>query len=153
VFLASGEQTESVDVLQHLWSGNWPTNRSPEIQGAWLDGETSHQSVHLKPGATYKAKVAAKDPENDALVYSWEILKESSARTVGGDFEARPSSLPGLIQNPATSEVALAAPREPGAYRLFAYVRDGHGHAAHVNIPFYVDATNGLAKATDAVGP
>jgi hypothetical protein len=151
VFLASGEETESVDVLAHLWSGNWPTNRSPRIQGAWLDGETSHQNVHLKPGATYTAKVIAKDPENDALVYTWEILKESSATSVGGDYESKPSSLPGLIQNSATSEVTMAAPSQPGAYRLFAYVRDGQGHAAHVNIPFYVDATNALAKISDAI--
>jgi hypothetical protein len=151
VFLASGEQTESVDVLQHLWSGHWPTNRSPEIQGAWLNGETARQSVHLKPGAAYTAKVLANDPDKDALAYSWEIMKESSATSVGGDFESKPASLPGLIQNPAASEVTLAAPQQPGAYRLFAYIRDGHGHAAHVNIPFYVDATNALqAKATDA---
>jgi hypothetical protein len=36
---------------------------------------------------------------------------------------------------------------------MFAYIRDGHGHAAHVNIPFYVDATNVMeAKSTSAAG-
>src|SRR5882724_3277078 len=139
VFLDSGEQTESVDILQHLWSGNWPTNRSPEILAASLNGETARQSVHLKIGESYKAKVTANDPDHDPLAYSWEILTESSATTVGGDFEARPKSLPDLIQNPATNEIQLTAPTQPGAYRLFAYVRDGKGHAAHVNIPFYVD--------------
>ncbi|HWD93127.1 MAG TPA: hypothetical protein VG938_12350 [Verrucomicrobiae bacterium] len=154
VFLSSGEQTESVDVLQRLWSGNWPANRSPQIKGAWLNGETSRQSVHLKPGATCTAKVLANDPDNDTLAYSWEILKESSATSVGGDFEAKPSSLPGLIQNPALSEVSLSAPQQSGAYRLFAYIRDGQGHAAHVNIPFYVDAAASVtqAKSTGTAG-
>jgi len=139
VFLDSGEQTESVDILQHLWSGNWPTNRSPEILAAFLNSESARQSVHLKIGGSYQAKVNANDPDNDALAYSWEVLGESPATTVGGDFEARPKSLSGLIQNPATNEIQLTAPAQPGAYRLFVYVRDGKGHAAHVNIPFYVD--------------
>jgi hypothetical protein len=144
VFLDSGEQTESVDVLEHLWSGNWPGNRSPQIQSASLNGETSRQNIHLKPGTAYTAKVLATDPDQDALAYSWEVLKESSATSVGGDFEMKPASLSGLIENPATNEVALAAPAQPGAYRLFAYIRDGKGHAAHVNIPFYVDAPAAL---------
>ena len=155
VFLGSGEQTESVDVLQHLWSGNWPANRSPQIKGAWLDGETSRQNVHLKSGATYAAKVLVTDPDNDTLAYSWEVLKESSATSVGGDFEAKPSSVAGVIQNPTASEVTLSAPQKPGAYRLFAYIRDGHGHAAHVNIPFYVDDTTTSvtqAKSTGVAG-
>lgn len=139
VFLDSGEQTESVDVLQHFWSGHWPTNRSPEIKEASLDGKTANQSVHLAVGESYKAKVIARDPDQDPLAYSWEILTESAATTVGGDHESRPKSVPDLIKNPATNEIALTAPSQPGAYRLFAYVRDGQGHAAHVNIPFYVN--------------
>ena len=144
VFLNSGEETESVDVLQHLWSGNWPTNRSPEISGAWLNGKTARQSVHLKSGGAYTAKVVANDPDHDPLAYSWEVLQESAATSVGGDFEAKPASLTGLIQNPATNEVALTAPGRVGAYRLFAYIRDGNGHAAHINIPFYVDPPDKL---------
>jgi hypothetical protein len=148
VFLDSGEQTESVEILQHLWSDKWPSNRCPEIVGASLNGETAHQSVHLRPGAPYPAKVSANDPDNDPLVYSWEVLGESAATTVGGDFETKPKSLPGVIQNPSTNEILLNAPSQPGAYRLFAYVRDGKGHAAHVNIPFYVDPpTAAQAKA------
>jgi hypothetical protein len=153
VFLDSGEQTESVDVLEHLWSGNWPANRSPQIQGAWLNGATPRQNIHLKPGRTYAAKVFATDPDQDALAYSWEVLKESSATSVGGDFEMKPASLSGLIENPATNEVALAAPTQPGAYRLFAYIRDGKGHAAHVNIPFYVDAPTALEAKSSAAVP
>lgn len=147
VFLASGEQTESVDVLQHLWSGHWPTNRSPQLQGAWLNGKTAGESVRLKGGGTCTAKIIVNDPDNDALAYTWEVLTESSATSVGGDFEAKPSLVPGLIQNSTTNEIVLKAPTEPGAYRLFAYVRDGKGHGAHVNIPFLVEPTGASAAA------
>jgi hypothetical protein len=47
--------------------------------------------------------------------------------------------VPGLIADPKLNDISLRAPNKPGAYRLFAYVFDGKGHAAHVNIPFYVD--------------
>ena len=37
-------------------------------------------------------------------------------------------------------------PTQPGAYRLYTYVFDGKGHAAHANIPFYVDRTDGKLR-------
>jgi hypothetical protein len=139
MFLKSGEETAAVDVMHHLWTGNWPANRSPRIEGAWLDGKAASQSVRLKPNQTYVAKVRASDPEQDPLTYSWEVRQESTERKIGGDAEGVPQKLPGLISNPTLSEITLKAPRKPGAYRLFSYVFDGQGHAAHANIPFSVD--------------
>ena len=42
----------------------------------------------------------------------------------------------GLIAN--AQKVEFEAPKTPGAYRLYAYVYDGNGNAAHANIPFFV---------------
>ena len=47
--------------------------------------------------------------------------------------------IPGLLAPPDAAETTLTAPSEPGAYRLFVYVYDGAGSAAHANIPFYVE--------------
>jgi hypothetical protein len=148
MFLSSGEETAPVDVMHHIWTGTWPTNRCPRLEGAWLDGKTALQNVRLVAGQTYAAKVSANDLNQDALTYRWEVMHESAETKVGGDAESRPAPLPGLIADPATSEISLKAPDKPGAYRLFTYVFDGHGHAAHANIPFYVD---GPAKPTEAV--
>ena len=154
VFLESGEATESVDVLQFLWSGNWPANRCPQIQGAWLDGKTSGENIRLNPGKTYGAKITGSDPDGDPLDCSWEVMEESSAKTTGGDRESKPLVLPGLIQNPYASEIVLQAPARPGAYRLFTYLRDGNGHAAHVNIPFYVNPDHSVqARSEQAFKP
>jgi hypothetical protein len=34
--------------------------------------------------------------------------------------------------------VSIAAPTEPGRYRLYVYIRDGKGSATTANVPFLV---------------
>jgi hypothetical protein len=58
----------------------------------------------------------------------------------------------GLVAAPTRSEISLQAPKKVGAYRLFAYVFDGQGHAAHANIPFYVDDSAKTQQAAATVG-
>ena len=65
-------------------------------------------------------------------------MEESTDLKTGGDFESKPKSYADLIEGPSKPDTALKAPARPGAYRLFVYVFDGHGHAAHANIPFQV---------------
>ncbi len=50
-----------------------------------------------------------------------------------------PWPLTGLMEHSDTDQVVIKAPAEAGAYRLFVYVRDGHGNAGHANIPFLVE--------------
>jgi len=139
MFLDSGEETASVDTMQYLWTGSWPAVRSPEIEGAWLNGKTARQNVHLKPGEAYAASVEASDCNHNALTYRWDVMEECTDLKAGGDIESKPRSLPGLVRTAEGGKIVLKAPSRPGAYRLFAYIFDGKGHAAHVNIPFYVD--------------
>ena len=139
IFLESGEETAAVDVMHYVWNGQWPANRSPRLEGAWLEGKTAEQSIHLKPGQNCQAKVQVSDPDNDPLAYKWEIMEESTDLKTGGDMESKPKSLQGLVKSPTQGETALTAPTAPGAYRLFVYALDGKGHAAHANIPFYID--------------
>ena len=57
LFLKSGEETAAVDTMHYLWKGAWPAERSPRLDGAWLDGKTSRQSIHLKSSQAYSARV------------------------------------------------------------------------------------------------
>jgi hypothetical protein len=139
MFLETGEETAAVDVMHYLWNGTWPASRSPQLHLASLNGKTARENIRLKPNQPCSARILAVDDTQPALTYYWEILEESSDRSVGGDREHKPAALSGLIQDPRLSEIALKAPAKPGAYRLFTYAFDGHGHAAHANIPFYVD--------------
>ena len=139
LFLPTGEETESVDVMHYLWNGEWPENRAPRLESATLDGRTAYDGIYLDPGQTYPAEVVSRDPDGDALRYVWEVREESTDLGEGGDDEEVPPLLPDLIDTPNAAQVNVTAPAEPGAYRLFVYVYDGQGHAAHANIPFYVN--------------
>jgi len=138
MFLEDGSKTETIDVISQIWTGEWPANRSPQIKKFLLDSRTSSKNVEIKAGKTYKASVDAYDPDGDELQYSWEIKHESQATQEGGDPEETPETVNGLIDHPDSDAVALTAPAETGAYRLFVYVRDGQGNAGHANIPFLV---------------
>jgi hypothetical protein len=138
MFLASGEETEPVDVAHYIWNGSWPDNRSPRLISAQLDGKTARDGVYLTAGQTCSATVDVKDPDGDPLSYRWEIKPESTDLKEGGDFESTPASIPGLIDKPDRPQVTVTAPKKSGPYRLFVYAFDGKGHAAHANIPFFV---------------
>ncbi len=137
MFLDSGEETESVDVMHYLWNGEWPENRTPSLDSFVLDNKTAYENVYLEPGESYTAQVMSSDPDGDELVYRWDIKTESTDLGHGGDLESVPQSIEGLVSGEGSS-VTVAAPAEPGAYRLFVYVLDGQNHAAHANIPFYI---------------
>jgi hypothetical protein len=139
VFLESGEETAAVDVMHYIWNGAWPANRSPRLEAVSLDGKTASQNARLKVGRSYAAKVQVQDPDQDPVTYRWEVMEESTDLKTGGDFENKPKTLTGLIDNPQKSDIRVQAPAKPGAYRLFIYAFDGQGHAAHANIPFHVD--------------
>ena len=140
MFLRSGEETASIDTMQYVWTGSWPAVRSPKLVNAWLDGKTAYQNIHLVSGQVYRAKVQASDDQNP-LSYSWSVMEESTDLKTGGDAENTPKVFAEAILNDHDSETSIKAPARPGAYRLFGYVYDGKGHAAHVNIPFYVDSS------------
>jgi hypothetical protein len=139
MFMPTGEKTESVDVMQVLWTDEWPENRAPRIERPTLDGQTATDDVRLQPGQTATAEVAATDPDGDALRYEWEVREESRAQTEGGDDEDMPALIEGAVSPTDGAEVTVTAPAEPGAYRLFVNVYDGQSSAAHANIPFYVE--------------
>ena len=139
MFLEDGTETQTVDVMHYIWTGEWPDNQAPRIRSVQLAGQTAQDSIRTQPDASLSAAVVADDPDKDDLRYQWEIMKESDSTTEGGDFEPRPPTIDGLIKDPSAAEIELVAPTEPGTYRLFVYVHDGNGSAGHANIPFLVE--------------
>ncbi|MBE0662885.1 MAG: DUF4434 domain-containing protein [Bacteroidales bacterium] len=138
MFLESGEKTESVDVMQYVWTGEWPENRAPQLQQFLLNGQTAYDNIYLTASEQIEAKVYATDPDGDNLTYRWEMLAEvpRENHSDGGDFEPRPETIFG--QDTKENTISITAPATPSEYRLFVYVFDGHNNAATANIPFCV---------------
>lgn len=138
MFFESGESSESTDVMQYVWTGEWPENRSPELKKFSLDGKSAYDNVTLIPGKKYEAIVDVIDHENDNLKYCWEILPEvpENMQSDGGDFEQRQPTIMKIdSDNPVLS---FNAPDSPGEYRLFVYAFDGNNNGATANIPFII---------------
>lgn len=138
LFTEAGEENAVVDVMQYLWTGQWPENRAPHLDSVLLDGKKVLDFIYLSPGKTYAADIYVTDPDNDKLTTRWELLPESTDLKEGGDRENRPEAIPGLVDGVSYDKAILTAPAKEGAYRLFLYVSDGNNKVATANIPFFV---------------
>ena len=138
MLLADGSKTETIDVMQKIWTGSWPANRAPQVSDIRLDRKDAADNVTLEAGREYAASLTASDPEGDPLTFRWEVMRESTATQTGGDKESIPETLDEAIAASSGATATVRAPAEPGAYRLFVYVYDGNGSAGHANIPFRV---------------
>ena len=128
------EKTAAVDVLSYEWTGKWPANRSPEISPI----QSSAGEKEVAPGAEWTASVTAKDPDGDKLIYEWEVREETHDAKEGGDAEAAPPAHPKALLRANGATATFRAPQQPGAYRMYVAVHDGHGGVATANVPFYV---------------
>ena len=137
MFTESGEETETVDVMHYLWTGSWPSNRTPRVNSIRLDGKSYKESVVLESGNTYDATFDVVDHDGDALTFHWEVKPESESTKSGGDREDRLANVEGFLAD-GTGPTTTIKAGATGRYRLFAYVFDENGHAAHANIPFLV---------------
>ena len=138
LFTEQGEESEVIDVMQYLWSGQWPVNKAPHLYSLRLDDKKATDNIYLKPATNYAAFAVAADPDKDKLSWRWEVMPEPTQLSEGGDFEARPRPVPGLVAASGEGKAALQTPVKEGAYRLFVYVTDGNNNVATANIPFFV---------------
>jgi len=143
-----GEQTEAVDVLETLWTGERPEHAAPRVETLTLAGRTARENVIVLAGQSFPAHFLVTHDDMDALEYHWEVKPESVATEVGGDYETYIPSVEGAIVE-SDGARALVQVNERGAFRLFARVSDGRGRAAHANIPFLVE--DGFVQAPDAL--
>lgn len=138
LFTEDGMPTEAIDALQYSWTGAYPENRAPKLEGVTSEGIESLHNLILESGTKYSFTVNASDANNDRLNYRWELYPESTDKKTGGDAEGKPPIILGRIRGQYSSEITLKAPMQEGRYRLFVFVDDDE-KAAYINIPFYVE--------------
>jgi len=139
IFTEDGSATESVDVMEYLWSGEWPQNRAPQIHSFLLNGQDAYSDVKLVASQTYQAEVKSNDVDGDDLSYSFEILHESTDLKDGGDWEQRPDAVGWKRKILNEGVMEFSVPETEGAYRVLVYVHDNNQHVATANIPFLVN--------------
>lgn len=132
MLLPDGSRLGAVDAMTEQWSGKPPQNRCPEIATLKLDGPND-----VDTGSTVHATLDARDPDGDPLQVQWVLQAETSAYGNNGSAESAPPTYPEAIQQGDLTGATVKLPANPGGYRLFAYLRDGHGNAAVGNIALH----------------
>lgn len=141
LFMEDGSATESVEILQYLWTGSFPEAVAPRMGRFLLNGQRAEASVRLKGGERAVASFLLTRGQSEELAVSWELLPESDDKRKGGDEERRPEAVAIEVLESMPEGMAFRVPVGPGAYRLFLTLRAPNKTAATANFPFYVEAT------------
>jgi hypothetical protein len=147
LFLENNNVTEAAQVMQYLWTGQWPAHRIPQIGKLRVNGMLAEESVHLQANQTYSATIDIKSMDKN-LSYRWEIMKEvdRNMESDGGDFEPTPAFVWQQSGLSNQQQVAFETP-DKGEYRLFVYIDDSYGGTATANMPILVESAGTPSKA------
>lgn len=143
MFLKDGTKVQAVDTMSELWGGQPVKQPCPVIRHLKLNGRPE-----LAPGEVFAAELDCNDPAGQPLQVRWLIQPEQGTKLTAGAEEKILPELTSHILSGDLKHAEVTAPAEPGAYRLFAYVRNGSG-AAVANVPFRV--VTGRAAAAKPV--
>ena len=138
IFTEDGKGTESVDVLNSYWAQNQKKNKAPVLGSFSLNNKTKYESIKVKKRKECEFVVDVKDFEKDSLTFIYELMKESTDKKAGGDFEAKMNGLEYKTITQSDGQIIIKAPSRSGAYRFYVYVSDNLNNVATANIPFYV---------------
>ncbi len=139
LLLPDGRKLSGVDALTQLWSGHAPANPCPVISSLTVDG-----TGQTAPGTVVHAALDASDPQHGPLSVQWVLQADPETYRIGGGKEDKPPFYPEAILVGMAKTATVKLPAAPGAYRLYAYVRDTHGGAAVANVS--LDAAKSAAK-------
>lgn len=142
MLLPDGTRLAAADVMSEHWTGRPVANRCPEIHELNVGGVGK-----VRPGQKLLAAVVAEDAEPDQLAYQWVLRSDAVVVANGNDSQSAENEIPDAIVG-SGNQVEVHMPTGGGGYRLFVYVRDGHGGAAVANVPLYVDAPIQAIAAT-----
>lgn len=154
MFLPNGDKLAAVDAMTEIWSGQPPANLCPEVRSFGVTGPDV-----VQPGDTVRVALDIVDPEGAVVDVHWEVRAEADTYITGGDPQAIPFELDGVLVESSASSATLVMPGG-GVYRLYMTASDGSGAGATANVPVKVEGPPGplrlklpLAVYADGASP
>ena len=139
MFLSNGKPTEAVDVMQYCWMGEWPESRAPSIKNISLENIGWKKDHILSPSTQATLSIEYNKYNNKKVIVEYVLFPEAFSDKVGGDIQISPDPIEFEIVKKSDTKLTFIIPKEKGAYRLFAYVKNDIGQSSVANIPFLVD--------------
>lgn len=134
MLLPSGERLAAVDAMSKAWGRQSEWEECPAIGSIKLE-----RADGLKPGEVIKGALIVSESSKSTGVLRWKVVSDSLQFGTGGDHQNEEAEIDTQLTSQGT-KVEFRVPESGGAYRLFAYMRNGSGGAAVANVPFFVDA-------------
>ena len=138
MFLSNGNPTEAVDVMQFCWTGDWPQSRAPSIKDISLENISWRKDHILAPSSQATLKIDYQKYNNKKVIVNYVLYPEAFSNKIGGDIQKSPEPLEFNIVSQSDNELTFVTPKEKGAYRLFAFVKNEKGQSSVANIPFLI---------------
>jgi hypothetical protein len=140
LFHEKGEPNAVVDVMTYHWTGSWPEDRAPDVRSLILEGRKPEDNLRVRPGQMLEAEVEYLHAKAEQLDLRWEVLPEVRViEHVQGSQPIDVAPREEKIEKTDRNRVRLAAPGEPGAFRLYFYAYSPTGRIGTANFPFYVE--------------
>lgn len=134
-----GNASETVNVMEYIWTGKWPAHKAPQIKDLLLDGKTAKENIILNANTVHTAEVFVQQLPGNPAGLHWEILKEDwYAKNWYEPNTKKPAGYDSLLISFNENKAIFRTPKKEGPYRIFATFSDGRGYFASANTPFYV---------------
>jgi len=135
MYLKSGERLAAVEAMSLVWRGKNFDNPAPEI----LSWELKKQTGEFKPQERLKILFTYRC--NRPVNVKIELHEESTAEEVGGDAQAAAKHYEDYPWKKTVEGIEMRAPKTPGNYRIFLYLKTDDKTAATANVPIRVIKT------------
>ena len=125
------EPIETVAAMSALWEGK------PLPEGRIKAFSVDADGKPVRPGETITAELQPLSKKT--VTVEWTMRRETANKAnMGTGEKTEPVVMRSVVSAAGTHTAAVPAPKEPGAYRLYGFLRDGSGFVGTANAPFQV---------------
>ena len=138
MFLSNGNPTEAIDVMQYCWTGNWPESRAPSIVNIELENLDWKKDHVLASSVEVNLSIEYLKYNNDSVIFEYKLFPEAFSNKIGGDIQKSPKPIDFEITNQSKNKITFISPKEKGAYRIFAFIKNEKNQSSVANVPFLI---------------